>query len=208
MTDMKPSVSGRASSTKTDQGWQSVALRRVHVIGGMGTGKTFLARRLGAAISAPVVEMDLGFDLQATLAKDRWVTEGVYLWQVEPILDAADTVVWLDLPYRTCVRRVVVRHALASARGQNRYKGLRRLWSFAWGSRWYWQTEVPRAPDGPTDWGALSRAQTLKTLEPYWDKVISLASRREVTSWPQRSGMTRVLSEGDGSPTGETVAAI
>ena len=149
----------------------------------MGTGKTFLARRLGAAISAPAVEMDLGFDLQDTLAKDSWVTEGIYLWQVEPILDAADAVVWLDLPYRTCVRRVVVRHALASARRQNRYRGLRRLWTFAWGSRWYWRTDAPRPPRGPTDWGALSRAQTMTTLEPYGAKVIRLRSRREVMSW-------------------------
>jgi len=154
----------------------------------MGSGKTFLARRLGVILQAPVVEMDLGFDAEVALGEERCVTEGIYLWEVEAVLEAADLVVWLDLPYRTCVRRVILRHLWASARGQNRYKGLRRLWRFAWGGRWYWKTTAPRPPTGPTDWGALSRGQTVETLQPYSVKVVRLASRRDVAAWVRGLG--------------------
>ncbi|HEV2369150.1 MAG TPA: hypothetical protein VGR90_04705 [Acidimicrobiales bacterium] len=164
-------------------GRSEVTLARVHVIGGMGTGTTYLARRLGTVLRAPVYEMDLGFDARAVLRSKRWVTEGIYLWDIDPVLEAADAIVWLDLPYRTCVQRIVLRHIWASARRQNRHKGLRKLGRFVWSARAYWQTEDPRSPDGPTDWGALSRAQTLGTLQQHMSKTTRLRSQSEVMAW-------------------------
>lgn len=172
------------------------AVDRVHIIGGMGAGKTFLARRLGAVLSAPVHEMDLGRDHDAVLAQPRWIAEGIFLWSIEEILDAADVVVWLDLPYRTCVRRIVIRHAVASARRTNRHKGLRKLWKFAWSSRGYWRTAAPRPPTGPTDWAALSRAQTVLTIEPYRSKVVHLRSQRSVDAWLDGFVQTRAAQDG------------
>lgn len=160
-----------------------VTLARVHVIGGMGTGKTYLARQLGVVLRAPVYEMDLGFDAETVLGTDRWVTDGIYLWDVDRLLEAAEVIVWLDLPYPTCVRRIVLRHIWASARRQNRHKGLRELWQFVRSSRRYWQSDNPRPPDGPSDWGALSRAQTQLTLQRYGSKVTRLRSQSEVMGW-------------------------
>lgn len=156
---------------------------RLHIIGGMGTGKTYLARWISVVLGAPLYEMDVGVDRNAILGKESWVTEGIYLWDVDRILEAADAVVWLDLPYRTSLRRIVIRHVWLSAIGKNRYRGLRKLWSFALSTRRYWKTTEPRPPSGPTDWGALSRAQTIVSLRPYVDKVIRLGSRKEVMSW-------------------------
>lgn len=174
------------------------ALDRVHVIGGMGTGKTFLARRLGVVLDAPVYEMDLGIEQSELLDQPRSICEGIHLWDVDDLLDAADVVVWLDLPYRTCVRRVVVRHALASARGDNRHKGLRKLGRFVLASRRYWSEGTPRPPAGPTDWDALTRAQTVLTLEPFGEKLVHLRTRAEVDRWLEtvrpgrrRGGVTR-----------------
>lgn len=161
----------------------------------MGSGKTHLGRRLGTALRAPTYELDLGVDVASVIDQPRWVTEGIYLWRIDAILAAADVVVWLDLPYRTCVRRIVVRHAMASARRNNRYPGLRKLWKFASGSRWYWKTVEPRAPNGPTDYGALTRAQTIVTIEPYWSKVVRLQSPREVHTW--FDGLFRNLPQHD-----------
>ncbi len=149
----------------------------------MGAGKTFLARRLGNALQAPVFEMDLALDRDVVLGQQRWVSEGVYLWGVDPLLAAADRVVWLDVPCRTCLRRIVFRHFWLSAKGQNPHRGLRRLWKFGWAARRYWTTTSPRAPTGPTDWDALSRAQTLVVLAPYMDRVVQLRSKRAVISW-------------------------
>jgi hypothetical protein len=155
----------------------------VHIIGGMGTGKTHLARRLAAALDAPLYEMDLGVDTDAVVQRPSWVTEGIYLWAIDPLLGAADAIVWLDLPYRTCLRRIIVRHATASLRGTNRHKGLRNLWSFASGSRAYWKTAAPQAPKGPTDYGALSRVQTMATLAPHEAKVHRFANQLDVNTW-------------------------
>jgi len=158
-------------------------LGRVHVIGGMGTGKTWLARRAGRVLGLPVLELDSGGNLTSTLSEDRWLTEGIYLWDVERVLDAADTVVWLDLPFRTALRRIVTRHIWLSVRGQNPHRGLRQLWQFALASGRYWSTAIPRPPRDATDWEALSRAQTMVVPEPYGEKVTRLSSRSEVTAW-------------------------
>lgn len=127
--------------------------------------------------------MELGIDLEGVLEQRSWVIDGIFLWNIAPALEAAEVVVWLDLPYRTAVRRIVLRHAIASARRNNRHRGLRKLCQFAWSSRWYWKTPVPRTPTGPTDWGALTRAQTIATIEPYRHKVIRLRSPRDVYGW-------------------------
>ena len=158
-------------------------MRRVHIVGGMGTGKTWLSLRLGEVLGVPVHELDVGVDLVAVSKDPRWVTEGIFLWGIEPLLSRADAVVWLDLPYRVAVRRIVIRHFRLSLRGQNRYRGLRLIWRFAVGSRSYWTTSPGRRPEAPDDWDALSRAQTLTTLAAHGATVVHLRTRREVLSW-------------------------
>jgi len=158
-------------------------MRRVHIVGGMGTGKTWLSLRLGQVLGVPVHELDLSVDLDAVSKEPGWVTEGIFLWGIEPLLSRADAVVWLDLPYRVAVRRIVIRHFRLSLRGQNRHRGLRLLWRFAVGSRSYWTTSPGRGPEATDDWGALSRAQTITTLAAHRPKVVQLRTPREVLSW-------------------------
>src|SRR5918995_4860045 len=111
-------------------------MRRVLIMGGQGSGKTTLARRVGAMLGAPVFEMDLvEFDLdtgrerplddkldrvRAIAAGDVWVTEGTMLGWTDPLLRAADLVVWLDVPWAVAVWRMLVRHARAELSGKNR----------------------------------------------------------------------------------------
>ena len=159
----------------------------MEVTGAGGAGTPGLGRPGAWVRGAPAEWMGPGAVLDVGLGGRRWVTEGIYLWAIDDVLEDADIVVWLDLPYRTCIRRIVVRHAVASARGNNRHKGLRNLWNFAWGARRYWTTTTPRSPTGPTDWSALTRAQTKITLEPHRAKVVHLRSRHSVDAWLTRS---------------------
>ena len=96
--------------------------RRVLIAGRSGSGKTTFARRVGELLGLPHTEIDGLFhgaewtprpefraDVEALVAADTWVTE----WQygvVRPLLASrADTIVWLDLPFRTAFVRLVRR---------------------------------------------------------------------------------------------------
>ena len=103
-------------------------LRRVAVIGTSGSGKTTFSRRLAELLGVPPIELDAHYwqpdwqepdrgefndRLAALLAGlDGWICDGNY---GAIAADHADTIVWLDLPMRTCLWRVV-RRAVRRAR--------------------------------------------------------------------------------------------
>jgi len=105
--------------------------RRVAVIGTSGAGKTTFSRRLADRLRVTHVELDALFWLPdwrepdeaefrakvgaALDAPDGWIVDGNYSRLMPDILARADTVVWLDLPMRTCLWRVTCR-AVARAR--------------------------------------------------------------------------------------------
>ncbi|HEY1015287.1 MAG TPA: hypothetical protein VGE07_21455, partial [Herpetosiphonaceae bacterium] len=90
------------------------APRKIHIVGGGGSGKTTLARRLAAATQAPLYELDaIGYeggagakrplaaklaDIARISAEPAWVTEGIFLWWTDELLAAAELIIWLDLP--------------------------------------------------------------------------------------------------------------
>ena len=78
------------------------SIKRVHIMGAAGSGKTTLAQRASARLACPWVELDAvayegGYarkrtlaerlaSLQAIIAQSAWVTEGSYLWWVDDLL--------------------------------------------------------------------------------------------------------------------------
>jgi adenylate kinase family enzyme len=109
--------------------------RRIWVVGSCGSGKTTVARRVGASLGIATAHVDdyiwlPGWKLrereemlaliEERLAGEEWVMEGnlgrdaVRLWS---IADRADLIVWLDLPLRLtlwrlaqrCVRRALLK---------------------------------------------------------------------------------------------------
>lgn len=106
------------------------------MIGCIGAGKSTLARRIGEACRLPVVHLDqlwwedgsyriTGYrtvaahtmagpafrDLQQELAAaDTWVIDGGYIPDLDTRLTRADIVVFLDLPRRVCLWRLLRRH--------------------------------------------------------------------------------------------------
>lgn len=95
------------------------------MVGNSGSGKTTLARALAARRSIPFLELDGVFHqpgwtalerdefrrrVETFIGQDSWVVDGNYRSQVGDLIWArADTVVWLDLPRRTVMRRVARR---------------------------------------------------------------------------------------------------
>lgn len=99
-------------------------MRRVSVVGVSGSGKTTVARRLAARLSAPHIELDaichqpgwaaLPADefrsrVAAVAAGEAWVIDGNYS-AVQPLVwQHADTVIWLDPPRRRFMPRIIWR---------------------------------------------------------------------------------------------------
>ena len=178
-------------------GEESAPGRRIHIVGGPGSGKTTLARRLAIRDALPVHDLDAVAyergagpkrpldlrlaDARRIAAGPAWVTEGIYLWWTDELLRAADAIVWLDLPWRIAARRIVVRHARASLAGTNRHRGIRKLVTFLRSTRSYHHGPAV-APAAPDDDGAITRSATARILSPYADKLVHCRTPAEVTT--------------------------
>jgi adenylate kinase family enzyme len=118
-------------------------VRRVQVIGGSCSGKSTTSRRLAAILAVPYIELDTlhhdpGWtEATAEVFRERvakalagapggWVVDGNYFGKLEAlVLDQADTIVWLDIPYRTAVRRVLWRTFRRMVRREELWNGNR-----------------------------------------------------------------------------------
>jgi adenylate kinase family enzyme len=116
----------------------SPPVERVAIVGCGGSGKSYVARQLGRLLDLPVVHMDtVYFDDQwnplpmerfeaaqrELVAAPRWVIDGNYNSTVQVRLEAADTVVFMDLPTRVCLWGILSRQ-LRHGRGQNNQDGV------------------------------------------------------------------------------------
>ncbi len=184
------------------------ACRHIHIVGGPGSGKTTLSRQLSLLLGLPVIEIDEirernGLDDQfrplaplaqrvaeitAVASQPAWVTEGAALWWTEALFDAADLIVWLDIPWRVAAVRIVKRHFvryyLDDARARTRlserlaalrYPHLGSLLSFIRMARAYYREDVWRSAAPPADVDdirMLTRASSARYLASYESKVI------------------------------------
>lgn len=171
--------------------------RRIHIIGGAGTGKTTLARRIAARVNVSVFDLDeIAYhdgagpprpiavrrqDVHRIAIRAAWVTEGGYLWWIDELLETADVIVWLDVPFRIAAWRIVLRHVRASLAGANRHRGLRKLLRFLlW--NWGYYHNTPASPATLDDHMMASRAATRQCLAPYAAKLIHCQQPADVAA--------------------------
>ena len=152
-----------------------------------GNGKTTLGRDLALRLGVPFVELDalvhgpgwietpddvLRAQVEPIVASDAWVIDGTYRHKLgDLVLDAADVVVWLDLPIRVWLPRL-------ARRTWRRIRGREALWngntesigSAIWGREslvvWAFRTHFRRRREWP---------QSLSHLH-----VVRLTTSREV----------------------------
>jgi adenylate kinase family enzyme len=147
------------------------APRRIAVIASAsGNGKTVLGRELARRLGVPFVELDalvhgpgwmetsdaeLRARLEPVVTSDGWVIDGAYRHKLgDFVLEAADLVVWLDLPIRVWLPRLI-------GRTWRRIRGSEQLWngnreslrSAAWGREslvvWAVRSHLRRRRDWP-----------------------------------------------------------
>ena len=108
----------------------SLPVKRVAILGPGGAGKSRLAVELGAAIETKVIYLDRLFWKPGWVprpkeewdamqrrerAGDSWIVEGLTEGAMDPWLDEADTVLFLDTPPLICIWRVTRRRLNAEA---------------------------------------------------------------------------------------------
>jgi adenylate kinase family enzyme len=180
-------------------------MRRVAVIGGSCTGKTTLSGELSRRLGVPHVELDaLHHDpgwqeapaelLQARVdaalaaAPEGWVADGNYHGKLgTSVLERADTVVFLDLPHRVALRRVLLRTARRVISREDLWNGNRESLRLAlsrdsivwWVIRQHGSYEKKWVP----------RLATLADVS-----VVRLRSPRQVRDWLQSIQATEAMS--------------
>jgi adenylate kinase family enzyme len=103
---------------------QQLSPRRISVVGTIGSGKTTFARKSAELLEVPHVELDaLHWEpnwveapndlfrerVKHSLQGDAWVVDGNYHQVRDIVWSRADTVVWLDYPFRTIIGRLARR---------------------------------------------------------------------------------------------------
>lgn len=102
-------------------------MQRVLVMGSSGSGKSTFSKRLSKVTGIPMVSLDALFwkpgwvegdraefrqRLIEAVLQPRWIMDGNYTSHlVAERRGASDTVIWFDLPRRTCVLGIVTRIA-------------------------------------------------------------------------------------------------
>lgn len=168
--------------------------RRVLVAGVSGAGKSTLALRISERLSLPYTEIDglyhgpnwtprdaFVVDVDAFSSAVAWVTEWQYRSVRHLLAERADTLVWLDLPTRMTLGRVIRRTA-------RRRRMREELWN---GNRQpgLWHAVMNR--DGIIRW-AVSTRRTYTSLVPEVEhthphlQIVRLRSQRDVEAWVSR----------------------
>ncbi len=178
--------------------------KRIYIIGGSGSGKASLAREISARSGLPVHDLDLvarvdGGNSPARepaerdrlvaeiVASPQWIVEGIHLGWTDPLLAAADSIIWLDhVTWTKSSGRIVRRFASGAIAEARRQRGWRRFFRFRDYARHVRElaAAIPKARRYESGAGDRdeSRAATEAALAPYVAKVIHCRTEPDVAA--------------------------
>lgn len=136
---------------------------RVVILGNAGSGKSYVARKLGAVWLLPIIDLDMIFWMPGSYSEKRpddlvrrdverkkneggWVIEGVYGELISLVVDRADFLVWMDIDWATCRASLEARRLEMAEDEQLRtVESFKILLSYA---EAYWIRNGPRSQSG------------------------------------------------------------
>lgn len=165
--------------------------KRIYIVGPSGGGKTTLGGLLSEKLNIPHVSLDeIAYPNQVERSHEErlkhvsilanqnmWLTEGIYVDWTKKLLDRADLIIWLDLPYLTTLLRVIKRFFVHKIRGDEKY-GMFNTLKFIWNLRKYYYPE-PGFEEGHED-KTTTRIQTKNILQEYEERVRRIKSGKEL----------------------------
>jgi adenylate kinase family enzyme len=167
---------------------------RIVIAGVSGTGKTSTAARIAELTGIPHTEIDALFhgpdwtprasfldDVRALVAGESWVTEWQYADARPLVAGRADLMVWLDLPFRVTLTRVVRRTVRRRLRREELWNGNQE------GPLHHFFTD----PEHIVRWSIRTRNlydQRIPAVESTGLTVVRLRSQAEVDRWLGRLG--------------------
>ena len=169
-------------------------MKRISVIGTTGSGKTTFARQLAEKLGCPHIELDaLHWEANWVEAPDEifrqrveqatrvacWVVDGNYSQVRDMVLSRADTVVWLDFPFRTVLGRLSRRTFGRAFHRRELWSGNREsLWTHFFSRDslflWLFQTYWRRKREFPMLFALPENAHL---------RIVHLQSAREADAW-------------------------
>lgn len=173
-------------------------MQKILLIGSGGSGKSTLARELGTRLSIDVHHLDALLwkpnwtpatrqeqlaTQSALIEHESWIIDGNYGGTLDFRLNAADTIIFLDLPRIVCTYRVLKR--MLSYRGKTRPdmgSGCEERFDLKF-LKWVWDYPKSQRPT------VINRLQAL----PDDKQVIMLHSRTEVRNFITRIGTEQLL---------------
>lgn len=166
-------------------------MHRILIGGISGSGKSTLAARLSARLTIPYHELDalhhgpewtkresFESDVEAFANEPEWLTEDQYHpFLGELLWECADTVIWLDLPRRTVMFRVIRRSLVRVVARQALWNGNRETWR-----------KLLFDPTHPIRWAwtqhGVRRRATAERIERHPQvRVVRLTTVRQVDQW-------------------------
>ena len=137
-------------------------MKKIMLIGSGGSGKSTMARQLGAKLSLKVYHLDALLwkpnwvlvprheqrDIQNDLVKkDEWIIDGNYGGTMDIRLKAADTIIFLDIDRKICMYRALKR--MVQYRNKTRpdmREGCDERLDFSF-LKWIWRYPKAKRPD-------------------------------------------------------------
>ncbi|MFF7994644.1 adenylate kinase [Kitasatospora xanthocidica] len=166
-------------------------MRRIVIAGISGAGKTTLAAALAGRLGVPHIEMDALYhgpgwtrrpefedDVRGLTEGPGWICDAQYHWIVGDVLGTrADTFVWLDLPRRTVMGRVIRRSLARVITGRVLWNGNTETWR-----------SLLRDPGHPVRWAwsqhGTRRSETAAFLSAHPEvPVVRLRTAAQARRW-------------------------